>query len=62
MHEGKAVDVVCLDFSKAFDTVPPSTLLDKLSSCEMSRYAVCWVKSWVNGRAQNVAVDGATSG
>jgi len=39
------VDVVFLDFSKAFDTVPCSSLLDKLFNCEMSRYMVRWVKN-----------------
>ncbi|KAK4816623.1 hypothetical protein QYF61_019322 [Mycteria americana] len=53
-------DVVFLDFSKAFDTVPHSILLDKLSNCGMSRYTVCWVKSWLKGRAQRVVV--VTSG
>jgi len=48
--EGKAVDVVFLHFSKAFDTVPHSILLDKLSSCGMSRYTLCWVKNWLNSR------------
>ncbi|GAB0207336.1 mitochondrial enolase superfamily member 1 [Grus japonensis] len=62
VDEGKAVDVVFLDFSKAFDTVLHSILLDKLSNCEMSRYTVCWVKNWLNSRAQSDVVNGATSG
>ncbi|KAK4810929.1 hypothetical protein QYF61_013337 [Mycteria americana] len=62
VDEGKAVDVVFLHFSKAFDTVPHSILLDKLSNCEMSRFMVCWVKNWLKGRAQRVVVNGATSG
>jgi len=49
--EGKAVDVLFLDFSRAFDTVLHSILLDKLSSCGMSRFMVCWVKNWLKGRA-----------
>ncbi|KAK4827625.1 hypothetical protein QYF61_019835 [Mycteria americana] len=62
VDEGKAVDVVPLAFSKAFDTVPHSILLDKLSSCGISRYLVHWVKNWLNSGAQRVVVNGATSG
>jgi len=60
--ERKAVDVVFLDFSKAFDTVPHGILLDKMSNCEMSRNTVRWVRSRLNGRTQRVVVNGATSG
>ena len=35
-----------LDFTKAFDPVPHSIPLDKLSSCEMSRCTLRWVKNW----------------
>lgn len=31
--EGKAVDFVCLEFSKAFGTVSYGILLEKLASC-----------------------------
>ena len=54
MNEGKAVDVVFLNFSKAFDTVPHSTLLDKLSNCEMGRCTLCWVKNWLKTRLKGL--------
>lgn len=51
VDEGTAVDVVFLDFSIAFDTVHHNTLLDKLPSCGMSGFLVCWEKNWLKGRA-----------
>jgi len=53
VDEGKAVDVVYLDFSKAFDTVPHSILLEKLAAHGLDGCTLCWMKNWLNGRAQS---------
>ena len=40
VDEGKAVDVVYLDFSRAFDTVSHS-ILQKLAARGLDRYTLC---------------------
>ncbi|RMC11971.1 hypothetical protein DUI87_11104 [Hirundo rustica rustica] len=52
----RAVDVVHLDFSKAFDTVPHSTLLDKLAAHGLDRSTLCWVRNWLDGQTQRMAL------
>ena len=49
MDEGKAVDIIYLDFSKAFDTVSHSILLEKLVAHGLDRCAVHWVENWLDG-------------
>ncbi|KAK4810169.1 LOW QUALITY PROTEIN: hypothetical protein QYF61_010481 [Mycteria americana] len=61
VDEGKAVDVVYLDFSKAFDTVPHSILLEKLAAHGMDGCTLHWVKNWLDGRAQRAVVNGVYS-
>ncbi|XP_054034985.1 uncharacterized protein LOC128899525, partial [Dryobates pubescens] len=58
---GRPVDVVYLDLSKAFDTVPHSKLLSKLSAHGLDGNTLRWVRNWLEGRAQRVVVNGATS-
>ncbi|GAB0202528.1 mitochondrial enolase superfamily member 1 [Grus japonensis] len=50
------------DFSKAFDTVSHSILLDKMSSIQFDKNIVRWVSNWLTGQAQRVMVNGVTSG
>ncbi|GAB0175624.1 mitochondrial enolase superfamily member 1 [Grus japonensis] len=59
--EGKAVDVFYLDFSKTFDTISHSILLEKLAAHGLDGRALRWVKNWQGGWAQRVVVNGVTS-
>ena len=61
VDEGKAVDVVYLDFSKAFDTVSHSILLQKLAVRGLDRYTLGWVRNWLEGWAQRVVVNAVKS-
>ena len=58
VDERKAVDVVYLDFSKAFDTVSHSILLGKLAARGLDRYTLLWIRSWLEGHAQWVVFNG----
>ncbi|GAB0177314.1 mitochondrial enolase superfamily member 1 [Grus japonensis] len=61
VDEGKAVDVVYLDFSKAFDTVSYSILLEKLAAHSLDMRTLCWVKNWLDGQAQRLVESGVKS-
>ena len=45
VDEGKDVQVVYLDFSKAFDTVSHSILLQRLAARGLDRYTLGWVRN-----------------
>jgi len=53
VDDGKAVDVVYLDFSKAFDTLSHSILVEKLAAHGLDRYTLHWIKKWLYGWAQS---------
>ncbi|NXR15048.1 PO23 protein, partial [Semnornis frantzii] len=47
--------------SQAFDTVGHSKLLAKLAALGLDRGTLRWIKNWLDGWAQRVVVNGATS-
>ena len=54
VDERKAVDVVYLDFSKAFDMVSHSILLGKMAARGLDRSTLLWVRKWPEGCARGV--------
>ncbi|GAB0178719.1 mitochondrial enolase superfamily member 1 [Grus japonensis] len=61
VDEERAVDVVYLDLSKAFDTVSHNILIRKLRKCGLDEGSVRWVENWLNGRTQGVVISSAES-
>ncbi|KAK4831861.1 LOW QUALITY PROTEIN: hypothetical protein QYF61_019689 [Mycteria americana] len=61
VDEGKAVDVVYLEFSKAFDTISRSILLEKRAAHGLDRRMLHWIKNWMDSQIQRVVVNGVNS-
>ena len=59
--EGSPVDVIYLDFQKAFDKVPHQRLILKLKSHGMGNSIINWIEQWLKDRRQRVVVDGEVS-
>ena len=55
------IDVVILDFLKAFDTVPHAGLLGKLEHYGIDSKILLWITNFLNNRKQRVVVDGSFS-
>ncbi|NWI58034.1 RTJK polymerase, partial [Calyptomena viridis] len=47
--------------SKAFDTISRSKLLEKLAAHSLDTCTLHWVKNWLDGWAQSLVANGATS-
>ena len=55
------VDVVFLDFSKAFDKVPHKRLLAKMESLGIRGNLLRWTESWLKDRKQRTVLNGTCS-
>lgn len=55
------VDVIYLDFRKAFDSVPHNELLVKLWKLGITGQLWSWFQAYLNGRYHYVTIDGVSS-
>ena len=62
IDQGDAVDLVYLDFAKAFDKVSHHRLLVLLEAHSISGEILVWIKEWLSGRHQRVVLNGEASG
>ena len=55
------VDVLYLDYAKAFDTVPHQRLLDQVKSYGITGKVHSWIQAFLSGRTQKVKANGVES-
>ena len=55
------MDVVCLDFSRAFDAVSRNVLVDKFGRCGLGEWTERWTENWMTGTAQTAVISSAWS-
>ena len=58
---GSPVDIIYLDFQKAFDKVPHQRLLLKLKAHGIGDSITDWIEQWLTDRRQRVVVNGEVS-
>ena len=59
VHNGRqTVDIIVMDFSKAFDKVSLNKLISSLHEYGIDSTTLEWIRSFLSGRTQSVVVDG----
>ena len=61
LDEGDPLDIIYLDFAKAFDKVPHKRLIKKSEAHGISGNVSRWIKNWLTDGRQRVNINGKTS-
>ena len=56
LDQGHPVDLIYLDFAKAFDKVPYIRLFKKLEAHGIGGWVLRWIKDWLSHRRQRVSI------
>ena len=52
LDDGKSIDIIYLDFKKAFDSIPHERLLLKMKGYGITGKTLRWIRSFLTGREQ----------
>ena len=61
IDSGTPMDIIYLDFSKAFDKVPRLRLLEKMKAHSINGRQLKWIENWLTDRQQRVVLNGSYS-
>jgi len=61
INDGDCIDIIYLDFAKAFDTVAHNRLLQKLDMYGIGGKVWSWIRDWLHDRTQCVCINGERS-
>jgi hypothetical protein len=61
VDQGYPVDVIYLDFQKAFNKIPHKRLLQKVQTLGINGMVYKWIEDWLKNRMQRVQFRGAYS-
>ena len=61
LDEGHGVDIIYLDYRKAFDSVPLKRLMEKLRANGLTGKLLRWIESFLTGRRMRVTLGGSFS-
>ena len=61
IDSGEPVDIVFVDYKKAFDKVDHKSLIAKAKKIGIDGLLLNWIESWLTGRRQKVVLNGSSS-
>jgi len=61
LDEGFGIDVIYLDYRKAFDTVPHNRLMLKMMKLGLPDNMLRWIRNFITGRKMRVGLRGSFS-